>query len=84
MTVEEIRYYMGEAQLVGLAREKREVQAMAIAMSSLFKGDVLEKYFAAIDKVINEPIVDNTKRENGVARSLRELNKLSNLLNKVK
>ena len=82
MPIGELRSYLDEAQRVGLAEEKRQVQAMAVAIASCFKGDIMAKYSAAVDKAIEAPAQDDVRRENAVEHSLKELQKLGGLFGK--
>lgn len=79
MPIDELRSYLDEAQRVGLAEEKRQVQAMSVAIASCFKSDVMSKYMAAVDKAIDAPRQDDARRENAVDHSIKELQKLGTL-----
>ena len=43
-----------QAARFSLEAEKRQVNGLCVALASLFKGDVLTKYYSAIDKVLDE------------------------------
>lgn len=83
---------MGRLSLVA---EKRQVNAMSVALTSLFKNEVLDEYLKTTDEALKETdwrkVVSQVKRngtpkqkrghdQSAVDRTMKELSKLNVLL----
>ena len=79
-----------QAARFSLEEEKRQVNGLGVALASLFKGDILTKYYNAIDKILDETNLTGSgaevevKTDRRMKASAKNLSKLSELLgNKV-
>ena len=80
-----------QASRFSLIREKREVNALCLSLTSLFKADILQKYFESIDSMLDEteladspdPVKAEAKKlERRSKRSMQNLSKLNKLMSR--
>ena len=80
MTIDEFEMLAQETQKRFLEAYKAQVQAMTVAVASVFNADAYDNHIAEIDKLLSSNDTPHDKSK--IEHSMRELNKLSKFLTK--